>query len=462
MKREVEAYRRSLQGKRIMVVGMGRSGKASVKALHELKACVDAQDIHTVDRIDPKFVTYLEREEIEYYFGTEPAHMDGYDMVVLSPGVSPTLGFLEAARAAGVEVIGELELAYRLTHGRYVAVTGTNGKTTTTTLLGQIFEEAGKHSAVIGNIGIAAISEAAASREDEWLITEASSFQLETTTSFCPVVALILNLTPDHLNRHKTMDAYGQAKAAVTRNQSEADYLIINKDDPDCFALAAGTRAQIIPFSRRERLSPGAFLDGDRIVLCDVRGTTHEICGTEELKVIGDHNVENVLAASAAAFFAGIEVASIAAAVRAFPGVEHRIEYCGTVDGVRFYNDSKGTNVDAAVIALQALKENTLLIAGGDGKAQEFTALAEQLAGRVKHLILMGRDAQVIETAAREAGFTAISREKDMNACVQRAVELAEEGDKVLLSPACASWDMYDNYEQRGDHFKECVRLRLK
>lgn len=454
--------RDEVKGKKILVVGMGKSGKAAVQELHKLGAQVVAQDVHTVDAVDPKFAKYLEKEGITALFGCNPDNMGEYDLVVISPGVSPDLSFLQEARLSGVEVIGELELAYRLSKGTFIAITGTNGKTTTTTLVGKIFEKARRKTAVVGNIGVAVVSKALESTEDEWMVTEASSFQLETVKEFHAKVSAILNLTPDHLNRHKTMEAYGAAKAQVFRNQDENDYLVINYDDKTCFALAEKCKATVVPFSRKEELKMGAFLQDDEMVIRDENGIVRPICSIHDLKIIGDQNVENALAAAAISFFAGVDPESIREAIVEFPGVEHRIEYCGLVDGVKFYNDSKGTNVDAAVIALKALKERIILIAGGDGKAQDFTELAENLQGRVKALVLLGRDANQIEACARKVGFDAIYNEKDMNACVKKCMELAEEGDKVLLSPACASWDMYDNYEQRGDHFKACVQQLLR
>ncbi len=454
--------RETVKGKRILVVGMGRSGKAAIYELHNLGAEVCAQDSSPMNKIDPKFVTFLEKQGIPFFFAENPERMEAFDLVVISPGVAPDLPFLEEARAAGIEVIGELELSYRLGNGRYVAITGTNGKTTTTTLVGKIFEKARIKSEVVGNIGVAVISKALTADNDEWMITETSSFQLETVKEFRPKISAILNLTPDHLNRHKTMEAYGRAKAAVFAKQTADDYLIINYDDKVCYALSETCKAKIIPFSRKEELSVGAYVADGNIVIRDESGIVRPICATNELKIIGDHNVENVLAAAAIAYFAGIGTDIIAEAVREFPGVEHRIEYCGMVDGVRFYNDSKGTNVDASIIALKAIRENIILIAGGDGKSQDFTELAENLEGRVKALVLMGRDAGQIEACARKAGFCEIYTEKNMRECVVKSMELASEGDTVLLSPACASWDMYDNYEQRGDHFKACIQELLK
>ena len=455
-------YKQQLKGKKVLVVGLGKSGKAAARALNEAGAAVYVQDSKTQDKLDTQFIQYMQNEGIVSYLGCVPEDMTAFDMLVLSPGVPPALDYIEEARRAGIEITGELELAYRLGEGQFIAITGTNGKTTTTTLVGEIFKASGRETAVVGNIGSPVVAEAAGSPKDKWLVTEVSSFQLETTESFRPVVSAILNLTPDHLNRHGTMEAYGAAKARVAANQTADDFLIINLDDPQAYALAKDTAATVIPFSRKTVPAAGAYLDGSVIKLKDLDGTEYSICDRSELRIIGDHNVENVLAAAAIAFFAGIDPEVISAAVREFPGVEHRIEFCGNVDGVDYYNDSKGTNVDAAVIALKALKDGVILIAGGDGKSQDFTDLAKHFDGCVKALILLGRDAPVIEEAARKTGFTNIFNCKDMPECVRKAAEIAVPGQKVLLSPACASWDMYDNFEQRGRHFKQCVKEMLK
>ena len=461
MKRGKE-YIQSLKGKKVLIVGLGKSGKAAAKALNEAGAKVSVQDSKTSDKLDTQFIQYMQNEGITAYLGSVPEDMTSFDMLVLSPGVPPTLAHIEEARKAGIEITGELEMAYRLGEGQFIAITGTNGKTTTTTLVGEIFKAAGRDTAVVGNIGSPVVAEAAGSKEDKWLITEVSSFQLETTSWFRPVVSSILNLTPDHLNRHGTMEAYGAAKARIAAEQGPDEFLIINLDDPLAYALKDGTAATVIPFSRKTVPAAGAYLDGTRIMVRGLDGTDHFICDRSELKIIGDHNVENVLAASAIAFFAGIDPEIISAAVREFPGVEHRIEFSGNVDGVDYFNDSKGTNVDAAVIALKALKDGVILIACGDGKSQDFTELANHFKGCVEALVLLGRDAPIIEEAARKAGFTNIYNCKDMPSCVRKAAELAKPGQKVLLSPACASWDMYDNFEQRGRHFKECVKEMLK
>ena len=299
-------------------------------------------------------------------------------------------------------------------------------------------------------------------KKGDWLVTEVSSFQLETTADFRPAVSAILNLTPDHLNRHGTMEAYGAVKARIAENQWPEDFLIYNLDDEAVCGLAQKSSATKVPFSMKEKPEYGAFLDDTQIIVKGIDGTEHLVCDRSELQIIGDHNVENVLAAAAVCLFAGIDSDVISETVKAFAGVEHRIEYCGTIDGADYYNDSKGTNVDASVIAIKALKDRIILIAGGDGKGQDFTELVEHFDGAVKALILLGRDAGIIERCARDHGFTSIYNCRDMPECVRKAAELAEPGDKVLLSPACASWDMYDNFEQRGKHFKECLKGMLR
>lgn len=455
---DYKSYTDELKNKKILVVGLGKSGKAAATALTDIGADVTVQDASSAEKIDPEFTSYMEEKGIKAYLGCVPEDMTAFDMLVLSPGVPPYKDFVEEARTGGAEIIGELELAYRLTPAHFIAITGTNGKTTTTTLEGEIFRAAGRKTAVVGNIGEPVVTEAVRAGADEWLVTEVSSFQLETTKYFRPVVSAILNLTPDHLNRHKTMEAYGNAKARVGINQDKSEYMVVNMDDPKALKLADQSGAVIVPFTRTQKPEFGAFLDDTSIIVKDTDGTEYFICDSSDLRIPGDHNIENVLAASAIAYFAGIDPEVISRTVKAFPGVEHRIEFCGRYNGVDYYNDSKGTNVDAAVIALKALKDNIILIAGGDGKAQDFTDLAKHLDGAVKALVLLGRDAPDIEQAARREGFTNIYNCADMEECVLKASELAAEGDKVLLSPACASWDMYDNFEQRGRHFKQCVK----
>lgn len=448
-----------MKDKKILVIGMGRSGKAAVTALVDTGAFVAAQDSKTADTMEPDFLQFMKENGVEMFFGEKPSDMSVYDMLVLSPGVPPTLDFIEEAKSNGAEIIGELELAYRFCKGQFVAITGTNGKTTTTTLVGEIYKASGRDTCIGGNIGRAIAVDALEATEDTWMITETSSFQLETIVNFRPVVSAILNLTPDHMDRHKTMENYGRAKAAVFMNQTPDQYCVLNNDDPACFELAEreGCQAKVVPFSRMRELEFGAFAKAGKIVILNEAGEEIEICGVDELKIPGTHNLENALAAAAICYFGGIDPKVIGDTMRSFAGVAHRIELCCEKNGVRFVNDSKGTNTDAAIKAIEAMKENIILIAGGYDKGSEYDEFIDAFEGRVKELLLIGVTAPKIRAAAEAKGFTSITDASDMEECVKLAYEMAKPGDVVLLSPACASWDMYDNFEQRGDHFKECA-----
>lgn len=453
----MKANLNNMKNKKVLIIGMGKSGIAAAQAMIRLEAEVYIQDSKKEETVDAQLISFLKGKGVTCYFNQIPPDMGEFDMLIVSPGVSPELPFIAEAKEKGAEIIGELEIAYRIGSGNYIAITGTNGKTTTTTLVGEIFKAARRRTYVVGNIGVAVISASIDAEEDDWLVTETSSFQLETTKYFKPAVSAILNLTPDHLNRHHTMKAYGEAKAKIFANQRADGYLVINYDDKDCYKLAGASKAKVVPFSRKSQLEFGAFVRDGSLVIKGEDGQLVTICSRDDIKIIGDHNLENVLAAAAIAYFAGIDAQIIGKAIADFRGVEHRIEFAGEIEGVKYYNDSKGTNIDAAVTALRAIKENILLIAGGDAKGQEFDEFLESFKGSVKKLILLGRDAHFIREAADRKGFTDYVICKDMDECVRKAYELAQPGDNVLLSPACASWDMYDNFEQRGEHFKNCV-----
>lgn len=448
----------NMKDKKVLVVGMGKSGIAAVEAMVKLGAKIYVQDSKKLEEVDEKLRQFLEMHSATCYFGEKPSCIDEIDMMVLSPGVPLEVDFVREAMDRGVEIVGELELAYRIGKGNYVAITGTNGKTTTTTLVGEIFKNAKKKTHVVGNIGVAVISVALESTDEDWLITETSSFQLETTKYFKPKVSTILNLTPDHLNRHHTMENYGAAKAKIFESQDEEGYYVANYDDPDSFKLSEGCkRAKVVPFSKTKEFEFGVFVKDEKIVINNGE-TTIEVCGVEELKIPGAHNLENALAATALAYFAGIEATVIAETLRTFMGVEHRLEYCGMVNGIRFVNDSKGTNPDASIKAIDAMKKNIILIAGGYDKGSDFTDFIKSFDGRVKSMVLLGKTAPKIKEQAEAVGFNAITMAKDMKECVNKAFEMAESGDTVLLSPACASWDMYRCFEDRGEDFKNCVR----
>lgn len=451
-----------MKGKKVLVVGLGKSGIASIEVLTDFGAEVSLQDSKKRENISEEHMSFLSDREVTCYFDSVPEDVKSFDMLVMSPGVPLEVPFVKEAMDAGVEVIGELELAYRITDGKFLAITGTNGKTTTTTLVGEIVKNAGHDMRIVGNIGNPVVTEAVKSDENTWMVTETSSFQLETVKEFQPQVSAILNLTPDHMDRHKTMENYGKAKANIMRNQTNDQYFVINFDDKDCLKLASGTKAKVVPFSRKEPLKFGAFVADDVIVIIDEEGKQFEICPVADVKIPGSHNLENALAAAAMTFFAGIPVEVIAKTLREFDGVEHRLEFVDEIDGVRFVNDSKGTNSDAAIKAIEAMSTPVIVIAGGYDKNADFDDFIKSFGDKVKYAVLLGATAGKIKATAERNGFNNTIMLKDMKACVQEAFRLAEEGDTVLLSPACASWDMYNSFEERGRDFKACVeQLKL-
>ena len=444
------------EGVKALVVGLGVSGKAAVAMLNSAGARTDMYDAR--ETVAARKLAD-EGEFSHISFGDRPSNVKGYDLVVLSPGISPQKNYVREAEAEGAEIIGELELAYRYGKGRYVAVTGTNGKTTTTTLIYDIFKADGRKAELAGNIGVAVASKAMYSDDDTYLVTECSSFQLETTKKFRPEVSVILNITPDHLDRHGSFENYAAAKAKIFANQTEEDYCIYNHDDETCRKIIENCHASTVPFSTAGELERGAFVrDGMMVIRIDGKET--EICRTDELIIKGLHNVANVLAAAAAAYVSGIAPDKIAGVLRTFKGIKHRMQDCGTINGVKYINDSKGTNPDAAIKAVLSYN-NEILIAGGYDKKGTFDEFVKSFKGRVKALVLMGVTAPLIKEAAERAGFTNIYQVNSMEEAVKKSAELAEPGDTVLLSPACASWDMYKNFEVRGDDFIKNVE-RLK
>lgn len=448
-------------GKKALVCGMARSGIAAAKLLNRLGARVTLQDMKKREEISAD-VLALEGEGIVLYTGANPDEIAcAQDLIVLSPGIPCDLPFIAAAENAGIEVISEVELAYRLTPCPITAITGTNGKTTTTTLTGEIMKTAYSGTAVVGNIGIPYSEEVRRLTEKDWVVAEISSFQMEKAKEFHPHISAVLNITPDHLNRHKTMDVYIAMKERVFAKQTAADFCILNHGDETCRKMADKTAAKVFFFDSSETLAEGIYLDGDAI---EVRwGAINEtLIHVDELQILGVHNYENVMAAAAMGICAGIALDTIRAVLKGFAGVAHRIEYVATVDGVDYYNDSKGTNVDASIRAVLAMKKPIVLIGGGYDKGSSFDEWTKLFPGRVKHLVLIGVTAPKVRASAEKFGFTAISDCETFEEAVDLCREKAEDGDCVLLSPACASWGMFDNYEQRGDMFKEQVRGYLK
>jgi len=448
-------------GKKALVCGMARSGIAAAKLLNRLGARVTLQDMKKREEISAD-VLALEGEGIVLYTGANPDEIAcAQDLIVLSPGIPCDLPFIAAAEAAGIAVISEVELAYSLTPCPITAITGTNGKTTTTTLTGEIMKTAYSKTAVVGNIGVPYSEEVERLTEKDWVVAEISSFQMEKAKEFHPHISAVLNITPDHLNRHKTMDVYIAMKERVFAKQTAEDFCILNHGDVACRKMADKTAAKVFFFDSSETLAEGIYLDGDAI---EVRwGAINEtLIHVDELQILGVHNYENVMAAAAMGICAGIALDTIRTVLKGFAGVAHRIEYVATVDGVDYYNDSKGTNVDASIRAVLAMKKPIVLIGGGYDKGSSFDEWTKLFPGRVKHLVLIGVTAPKVRASAEKFGFTAISDCETFAEAVDLCREKAEDGDCVLLSPACASWGMFDNYEQRGDMFKEQVRGYLK
>ena len=444
-------------GKKVLVFGTGISGIAAAKLLENVGAAVILFDGNR--ELDKKHV--LENFEADHmpelYVGELPEKIRaGLDLVVLSPGVPTDLPFVNELRDEGLPIWGEIELAYRCKKGDVLAITGTNGKTTTTALLGEIMKTTYPHVHVVGNIGIPYTGLVAEDTDDTVTVAEISSFQLETIDTFCPEVSAILNITPDHLNRHHTMDNYIAAKMSIAKNQGPEQTCVLNYEDEVLKEQAKHLSAKVVFFSSLSKLEEGFYLEGDKIVYAH-DGQIEEVISTDELNILGRHNHENAMAATAMAMSYGVPVENIRKALRTFQAVEHRIEYVTEKRGVRFYNDSKGTNPDAAIRGIQAMNRPTYLIGGGYDKQSEYKEWIESFDGKVKKLLLIGQTREKIAKEAEECGFTDTMLLDTFEDAVLTAAKLAEPGEAVLLSPACASWGMFKNYEERGDKFKELV-----
>jgi len=372
----------------------------------------------------------------------------------VSPGIPVDAPLLVQARSLGEAVIGEIELAAQFLPGPIVAITGSNGKTTTTTLTGEILAAAGLPTLVGGNIGTPAISLAERARPETVIVLEVSSFQLETIQTFRPKVAVVLNVTPDHLDRHRTFEAYVNAKARMFENQTGEDFAVLNEDDPTCMAMAAGTRSQVYWFSRHKEVKQGAWVREGNIVFRD-GSQQREIMQAAEIPLKGAHNLENVLAAVCAGALMGCSPEKIRQAVRDFKAVEHRLEFVATIRGVDYYNDSKATNVDATIKALESFPANIHLILGGKDKGSDYTVLNNLLRQRVKRVYTIGAAAAKIESQVKDVE---VVHAETLESALRKANAAAQPGDVVLLAPACASFDQFKNYEQRGRVFKEIVR----
>jgi UDP-N-acetylmuramoylalanine--D-glutamate ligase len=444
------------KGLRVAVIGMGLSGVAAAKVLSQLGAIVTICDQKGSDSL-AETIAELARAGVNTVIsGYPPITRKETDLVIISPGIPQTIPPIVQAIKEGIPLWSELELASRLAKASIIAITGTNGKTTTTALIGQMFKDAGREVRVGGNIGVPLCQLALEAAQSEVLVAEVSSFQLEAIHQFKPRVSIILNITPDHLDRHGSFANYIEAKSRIFHQQSEEDYTILNFDDPNTLSLAARSCGKVIFFSRKEALQEGICVHDDEVRV-RLQGREVGIVPVKDIAIPGSHNLENALAAVGAAWVMGLDASTLAYTLRTFPGVPHRLEFAGEYEGIRFINDSKGTNPDAAIKALEAYQQPIVLIAGGRNKGGEFSYLAEAIKQKVKALVLLGEAASQIEDSVVNAGFTNYFRVATFPEAVRKAANLADPGDVVLLSPACASWDMFNNFEERGDIFKKIV-----
>ena len=450
-----------MEKEKVLVVGTGKSGIAATQLLlrtGKLPVLFDSNAELDKDEILGKLsLSGDEKKQVEIVLGDlteeEKKALSG---VVLSPGVPTDTEFVNDLRNRGLLISGEIELAFEQEKGAVLAITGTNGKTTTTTLLGEIMKATGKKTFVVGNIGNPYTLEAEKTDADSVTVAEISSFQLETIHTFRPRVSAILNITPDHLNRHHTMEAYIRAKMNIAKNQTPEDYCVLNAEDPYTDAFLEQCPATVILFSSQRELADGYFY-ADECIYKAVQGKKQKLMNIHEMRLLGMHNVENVMAAIAMADAYGADMEVILNVVRDFKAVEHRIEYVKTVRGVDYYNDSKGTNPDAAIKGIGAMVKPTYLIGGGYDKQSEYDEWIESFGGKVRKLVLLGQTREKIADCAKKHGFTDYIFVDDLQQAVDYCAEHAKEGEAVLLSPACASWGMFPNYEVRGKMFKDMV-----
>ncbi len=431
--------------KKVLVCGVARSGIAAAKLLKEQGYDVTLQDIK------PE-VSLPDDLDVQLILGRNPDDViSQQDLIVISPGIPFDLPFLEKARSLGIRVIGEIELAYDNCPCPIIAITGTNGKTTTTSLTGEIMSLYNKGTAVVGNIGLAFCERVGSLSANDYVVAEVSSFQLETIERFKPRVSALLNVTPDHLNRHKTLENYANTKAKIFANQTEDDISVLNYDDRFCRSVA-GSCKRVIFFSRKEILEDGVYIKDGWVFVKD-----SAVLPVTEINLLGEHNLENVLAAVAVTYSAGVPLGLIRQAVKNFQSLEHRLEFVTEHKGVKYYNDSKGTNPDCAIKSIQTFTRPIVLIGGGYDKGSDFSDWVKAFEGRVKHLVVLGEVADKIIDVCKAYGFNSYDKVNSLREAVLLAESKANSGDVVLLSPACASWDMFEDFEQRGRLFKSFV-----
>ncbi len=446
-----------LEEKKVLVVGTGKSGIASAELLIKKEIFVTMFDSRTDLKIDEFYHSNPLLNQVPILLGDmDTAQLQEFDVAVISPGVSIELPLIVKMQEMGIEIWGEIELAYYFAQGTLVAITGTNGKTTTTALTGAIMKAFYKDVKVVGNIGIPYTSLADSIAEETVTVAEISSFQLETTNQFHPHVSAILNITPDHLDRHHTMECYAKTKERITLKQTKDDICVLNYDDEVLRTFGKECNANVVYFSSTNKIDEGFYYDDGVIYYVKDKITT-TVIHVDEMNLLGKHNYENVMAACAIAVAMNVPMDIIIKVLKEFRAVEHRIEYVTSKRNVKYYNDSKGTNTDAAIQGIRAMRGPTYLIAGGYDKGSEYDEWIEAFEGKVEQLILIGQTAEKIQQCANKHGFYNTHICKDLKEAVLYAYNNAKEGDCVLLSPACASWGMFTNYEERGRVFKEIV-----
>lgn len=447
-----------LQNKNVLLVGLAKTGVSTIKKLDKLGANIIVNDIKTKDKLEEIIKDIQNLERVEYILGHHPEDISNIDLTIVSPGVPLDLPFIQKIKESNIKIIGEVELAYRLSnHPTFIGITGTNGKTTTTSLVGEIFKKANKDTYVVGNIGNPVIDTVDLTDEKSFLITELSSFQLESIEDFKPKVSTIINITEDHLNRHHTMENYIEAKARIYKNQDASDFCILNYDDSIVRELANYTKAKVLYFSQKDKVEQGAYLDENNNIVIDIDGKKVVLMNKNELSLPGSHNLENAMAAILMSYVSNIDIDVIKETLKTFKGVEHRLEFVTNKNGIMFVNDSKGTNPDSTIKAITSYERPIVLIAGGMDKQSDFTEMMKYATENVKALVLLGETADKIELSAKNQGIENIAKVSCMEEAVKKAYEIAQSGDVVLLSPACASWDMYPNFEARGLDFKENI-----
>lgn len=447
-----------LKNKNVLLVGLAKTGVSTIKKLNKLGANIIVNDIKSKEKLEGIIEEIDNLDNIEYVLGKHLENIENIDLTIVSPGVPLDLPFIEKIKSEGIKIIGEVELAYKLSKNpTFIGITGTNGKTTTTSLVGEMFKKANKDTYIVGNIGNPVIDTVDLTNENSYLVTELSSFQLESIEYFKPKVSTIINITEDHLNRHHTMENYINAKARIFKNQDKTDFTILNYDDSIVRDLGKSSNGNVLYFSIKEEVKQGAYLDKNNNIVIKVDCEELVLMNKSELSLPGNHNLENAMSAILMAYVLNIDTDVIIETLRTFKGVEHRLEFVTNKDGIMFVNDSKGTNPDSTIKAITSYEKPIVLIAGGYEKQSDFTEMIKYATKNVKALVLLGQTADKIATTAKEHGINNISKVEDMEAAVKKAYEIAESGDVVLLSPACASWDMYPNFEARGLDFKENI-----